>query len=114
MTNVGSPHHTTKIAALVELEERPFKYGNTFEREHVGEQERLRIGFDHAPDYCVRELAAGLVGPFQLMYVLHTTRTGAELGRYESPILSAENVGEFLNQFGPFLSQDSRHDFWLR
>ena len=52
-------------------------------------------------------------GPFQRLYVLHTTRTGAELGRYESPELSTEAVQAFLGRFGRFLSEDGRHDFWV-
>jgi hypothetical protein len=54
------------------------------------------------------------IGPFQLLYVLHTTRTEADLGRYESPELDAEAVQAFLDSFGRFLSEDSRHDFWIR
>jgi hypothetical protein len=92
----------------------PFEYGNTFEKETVAGRDRLRIGLDQAQDACVRELMSGLAGPFQLLYVLHTTRTGSELGRYESPSLSAAQVYEFLHRFGPYLTQDARHDFWLR
>src|SRR5215467_3746388 len=105
---------TRKINALVGSEEIPFEYGNTFESEIVGAQPRLRIGLDHAQDFCVRELVADLAGPFQLLYILHTTRVGSELGRYESPVVSVAQVRDFLDQFGAFLSQGSRHDFWLR
>jgi hypothetical protein len=49
-----------------------------------------------------------------LLYVLHTTRTGAELGRYESPELTSEDVEEFLREFGQFFCEDSRHDLWVR
>ena len=105
---------TRKIDALVGLADTRFEYGNTFARETVSGQTRLKIGFDNAQDACVRELAAGLVGPFQLLYVLHTTRTGAELGRYESPALPVTKVHDFLRRFGPFLAQDARHDFWVR
>ena len=103
-----------KISALIGSVETPVEYGNTFARESVGSQIRLRIGLDDAQDACVRELWSGLVGPFQMLYVLHTTRTGADLGRYESPELAATEVDEFLLRFGPYLAQDSRHDFWLR
>jgi hypothetical protein len=105
---------TRKIDALVGSAETRFEYGNTFARETVGGQTRLKIGFDNIQDGCVRELAAGLVGPFQLLYVLHTTRTGAELGRYESPVVPVAHVHNFLLRFGPFLAEDARHDFWLR
>lgn len=105
---------TRKISALVGPDEVRIEYGNTFGRTSVGGQNRLNIGVDQAQDAFVLELAAGLAGPFQLLYVLHTTRTGSALGRYESPSLSASQVDEFLHRFGPFLSQDARHDFWLR
>ena len=104
---------TRKIDALGPAETL-FEYGNTFARETVGSQTRLKIGFDSAQDGCVMELALGLAGPFQLLYVLHTTRTRAELGRYESAVVSIEDVHQFLRRFGPFLAQDARHDFWLR
>jgi hypothetical protein len=104
---------TRKINALAGSAETPFEYGSTFSREMAGGQSRLTIGFDHVQDFCIRELAAELTGPFQLLYVLHTTRTGSELGRYESPTLTAVQVRDFLDQFGPFLSQDARHDVWL-
>ena len=74
----------------------------------------MTIGLDDLQDACIREFAAGLSGPFQLLYLLHTTRTGADLGRYESPELTAPQVSEFLGRFGSFLSQDARHDFRLR
>jgi hypothetical protein len=38
------------------------------------------VGVDEAQEAAVAALAGGLRGPFQLLYVLHTTRTGAELG----------------------------------
>src|SRR4051794_15004365 len=59
-------------------------------------------------------LTSHLRGPFQLLYVLHTTRTGAALGRYESPELNAAAVHKFLQSFERFLSEDARRDFWIR
>jgi hypothetical protein len=46
--------------------------------------------------------------------VLHTTRTVAALGRYESPELTSANVEPFLSEFGRFLCGDSGHDLWVR
>jgi len=93
---------------------QPFAYGNVFAREKVGGRPRIRVGVDEAQDATVAALAGGLRGPFQLLYVLHTTRTGAELGRYESPELTNEDVEEFLREFGQFICEDSRHDLWVR
>ena len=105
---------TVKIEALVGDIPHTFLYGNAFAREDVGGHARLRVGLNEAQDACVATLAGGLSGPFQLLYVLHTTRTGAELGRYESAELTADAVQDFLDQFGRFLCEDSRHDLWVR
>jgi hypothetical protein len=104
----------TKIQALVADVQQPFKYGNVFTREVVRDVDRLRIALDDGHEEFIRTMASRLSGPFQLLYVLHTTRTGADLGRYESPELSAEAVQAFVGTFGRFLSEDARHDFWVR
>ena len=93
---------------------QPFAYGNVFTREEVGGHPRIRVGVDEAQDATVAALANGLRGPFQLLYVLRTSRTGAELGRYESPELTLDTVQDFVRQFGRFLWEDSRHDLWVR
>jgi hypothetical protein len=105
---------SVKIQALLSTTPESFEYGNTFIRENVAGRGRLQIGLDDAPDGCMQQFASLLVGPFQLLYVLHTSRTGAELGRYESPELNVAAVEDFFRKFGRFLSEDSRHDLWLR
>jgi hypothetical protein len=105
---------TIKIEAMDGDLPQPLAYGNVFAREEVGGRPRLRVGVDEAQEAALAALADGLRGRFQLLYVLHTTRTGAELGRYESPELTLGNVKEFLRQFGRFLCEDSRHDLWIR
>src|SRR5215831_9871590 len=82
-------------------------------REFAGTRERLRTGVSKDQHRLVLDLASLLSGPFKILYVLHTTRIGAELGRYESPVLDGEDIQRFLSRFGPFLDQDARHDFWL-
>jgi hypothetical protein len=105
---------TVKIEAMNGETPEPFEYGNVFAREEVGGRPRLRVGLDEAQDAAVGTLARTLRGPFHLLYVLHTTRTGAELGRYESPELTSADVESFLSEFGRFLCEDSRHDLWVR
>ena len=104
---------TIKIEAMDCDLPQPFAYGNVFARERVGGRPRIRVGVDEAQDAIVAALAGGLRGPFQLLYVMHTTRTGAELGRYESPELTNEDVEEFPREFGLFICEDSRHDLWV-
>lgn len=103
-----------KIQALIADVEQPFEYGNVFTREVVGGVLRLRIALDNGHEEVIRTVASLLTGPFQLLYVLHTSRTDAPLGRYESPELDARAVDTFLDRFGGFLSEDGRHDFWIR
>jgi hypothetical protein len=105
---------TRKIDALAGDVEQPFEYGDVFARDVVRGVERLIVAVDHEPNRCVQLLSSRLTGPFQLLYVLHTTRTGADLGRYESPELRPQAVQTFLDSFGRFLSEDARHDFWIR
>src|SRR5262249_23919234 len=92
-----------KIQALVSDVEQQFEYGNVFTREVVRGVERLRIALDNGHQGFIQTVASRLTGPFQLLYVLHTSRTDAQLGRYESPELNAEAVHGFLDRFGGFL-----------
>jgi len=103
-----------KIQALVADVAQPFEYGNVFTREVVHGVQRLRIALDDGHQGFIQTVASCLTGPFQLLYVLHTSRTDAQLGRYESPQLSAEGVHVFLDRYGGFLSEDGRHDLWVR
>ena len=104
----------SKIQALAGHVEQPFEYGNVFTREVVRGVERLRVALDDGHQAFIQAVAGLLTGPFQLLYVLHTSRTDAQLGRYESPELNAEAVHVFLDRFGAFLCEDGRHDLWVR
>lgn len=51
---------------------------------------------------------------FGLLYVLLVSRTGREVGRYQSPDpLTSEELRSFLTEFGSFLEEDGRHAFWI-
>jgi hypothetical protein len=58
-------------------------------------------------------LSEALKAPFYLLCVLHTSRTGAELGRYQSSQLDRSEVARFFDQFGPLFAEDARFDVWL-
>jgi hypothetical protein len=53
-------------------------------------------------------LAVNFAGPHRLLYLLHTARTSAPLGRYEGPEMDGQAVEAFLERFGPFLDDDAR------
>jgi hypothetical protein len=104
---------TIKIEAVSGDRTAPVDYGNTLSREVVGGVDRLCVGARAGQHRVVLDLASVLGGPYRLLYVLHTTRTGARLGRYESHELDAEAIGGFFRHFGRFFNEDARHDVWL-
>ena len=57
-------------------------------------------------------LSRCLEEPLYLLYVLHTSRGEADVGRYQSPELSLREVESFIGEFEPFLSADGRFDLW--
>src|SRR5690242_3134710 len=88
----------------------PFNHRNTFAREQTTGPERVRIGPRGGQRYLFSTLAWVLGPPYKLLYVLHTSRTKAPLGRYESPWLDDEALTAFLDRFAQFIIEDARHD----
>lgn len=118
MTDDERTRGLRKISRVTGTPEQPiehaFAYANTFVREKTeGGPERLRIGLRSAHVTGLRMLAGALRPPYRLLYVLHTSRTDAPLGRYESPNLERSEVERLLSAYGNFIEQDARHDLWL-
>ena len=61
----------------------------------------------------VRGLTDVLAPPIDVLWVLHTSRIGAQLGRYQSPPLSLSEAERFLMTYADFLENDARSDLWL-
>ncbi len=94
--------------------EHDFAYVNTFVREPTTDgPDRLKIGLRAGQAQALPILARALRPPFRLLYILHTSLTGAPLGRYESPDLDWDQVATFVALFNEFLTHDARHDLWL-
>jgi len=74
---------------------------------------RLKVGIRETQAAMLEALSGELEPPYQLLYVLHTSRNGFPLGRYESPELDRETMLAFLRRFGSFIAEDARHDFWI-
>ena len=90
-----------------------FRYSNTFQNERTTGPDRLRIGVEDGQLSWLWKLAFPLSGPFFVLYVLHTTRCGNQLGRYQSPEVQFDQVNGFMAEFCEFLTNDGRHDLWL-
>jgi hypothetical protein len=75
---------------------------------------RLRFVLPRSRPHLIRELSSALQEPFQLLYVLHTSRGEGPKGRYQSPELSRIDLDAFLARYAGFLTGDARHDLWIR
>jgi hypothetical protein len=73
----------------------------------------LRISTEEAPLSLLWKLAYLLTPPFFVLYILHTSRCGNHLVRYQSPAVQFDAVNGFMAEFGEFLTDDARHDLWL-
>lgn len=102
-----------KVQHFVEGRLEPFHHANTFAREQTTGPERVRIGPRGGQRHLFGTLASLLGPPYKLLYLLHTSRTRAELGRYESPWLEDAELTSFLDRFGQFIAEDARHDLWV-
>lgn len=98
-----------KVGRLVGGDWLPLVRGDVFEEE----ESRLRIASRSSGASPIPLLAASLKGPFGILYVLHTSRGGAEPGRYQSPELPRAEVEEFLAAHHAFFTRDARHDIWI-
>jgi len=103
----------TSKTSSIDDPSRPISYGNVIAREPTTGSERLVVGPSQDAAGCLVRMASVLAGECHLLYVLHTTRTGAQLGRYQSSALNKAEYESFLQEFGRFLGEDSRHDVWL-
>lgn len=73
---------------------------------------RLVAGVPGGDPEVFAALVECLEPPYHLLYVLHTPRGEAQAGRYQSPLLSLEQVKGFVIRFNGFLRADARFDLW--
>ena len=110
---VGSSRPLRKITLDVDGAETAPPSAAVFERQRMSNGAfRLLINAPHDQPSLFRTLVHQLAEPLFVLYILHTTRSGAAEGRYQSPPLGAEQADEFLAAFEPFLAGDGRHDVW--
>jgi len=109
---------TTKLSRVsgtpAQPTEHPFTYENTFAREQLTDGSwRIRAGVRDNQSRAVRMLSTELMAQHRVLYLLHTSRIDASLGRYTSADLSAAELDQFLKEFAAFFDGDARHDLWV-
>jgi hypothetical protein len=90
-------------------------YGNVFFRQPMSSGERLVIG--PSSQHVELMLALARTWPIQqfyALYVLLISHSGADSGRYQSPLIdSFEDLEVFLYTYETFLESDGRHHIWI-
>jgi hypothetical protein len=102
-----------KLGAITGDTIAPVRHANAFQIERTTGADRLRISVEEAPISLLWNLALPLGAPFFVLYILHTSRCGNQLGRYQSPAIQFDAVNGFMAEFCEFLTEDGRHDLWL-
>jgi hypothetical protein len=102
-----------KCFKCVDLNDAPIWHRNTFRREQTTGPERLVLAPAPSAVPVVRAMAAALDEPVYLLFVLRVSRRGREPGRYQSDLLTHEQLGEFLDEFGEFFDRDPRQHLWI-
>lgn len=102
-----------KLGCLRNNESQEHHYLNVYTVEQSSNYKRIVVGLAQNHIDTIRDLIAVLNGSFYMLYVLHTPRTGNEPGRYQSEVLTYDEISTILNHFKSFFENDSRHDVWL-
>jgi hypothetical protein len=94
--------------------ELPYQHKNIWAREKTSGPDRLAIAPSSGQVEVLLKLAAVMLDPYFLLYVLHTPRSERAAGRYQSPEpVSHDQLILFLRQFRDFLEGDGRHGLWI-
>ncbi|MFN3963088.1 MAG: hypothetical protein ACK4NQ_08945 [Fimbriimonadaceae bacterium] len=97
------------------IEGAPHDYGNVYYRVPAGNRERLVIG--PSRNHVDLLLALAKTFPtqeFYVLYVLLVSKTGADQGRYQSPLFeSHKELEDFFLKFRDFFEGDGRHHIWI-
>jgi hypothetical protein len=105
-----------KLAVINESKEWvAHDYGNVFFRQPMSSGERLVIGPSREHVEVMLSLAkTWRTQQFYALYVLLVSHSGAELGRYQSPLIqSFEDLQVFFYTYESFLESDARHHIWI-
>jgi hypothetical protein len=98
-----------KLRHLVRNDWVGYDFPKIYQRDEI----RIVSGVNAGDIGIVQELVSSLQPPFSLLYVLHTSRGEAQVGRYQSPSLTSEEVFAVLAQYAEYLLTDSRFDLWI-
>lgn len=102
-----------KIGYHKDNELKEYVHSDLYHFEKCSGMERIVMGLSKNHVDTVLELAVPFIEPFTMLYVLHTSHTGQEHGRYQSMAMSYNEVQALFTSCKDFFQNDSRHDIWL-
>ncbi|MGC5703358.1 hypothetical protein J4P02_24475 [Pseudomonas sp. NFXW11] len=88
-------------------------YPPVFQIADFNDGQRVVAGVPGSDPEVLLGLARCLSEPLLVLFVLHTSRENLAVGRYLSPELSFAELKDFIEEFQPLLSGDSRFDIWV-
>ncbi len=74
---------------------------------------RLDIGVPGGDIDVVRSLTRYMEAPYEILYVLLTTRGMDRIGRYQSPSIDRVKLDSFLTTYGTYFRSDGRFALWI-
>ncbi len=103
----------SKLRTFVDPEWVPNHYERVFWRDVAGTEPRVVAAVSENQIELMLDLAAWLVEPLLVLWVLHTPRGGSRPGRYQTPPLTLDEVRRLLIEHRALFEQDGRSDVWI-
>jgi hypothetical protein len=103
-----------KLAQFVEGEWVEHSHPAAFEYRMLSDgSARLEVGVPAADVEIPRQLSRCMEPPYEILYVLHTSRGEGDMGRYQSPPIERAGLDAFLSRYQTYLRADGRFALWI-
>ncbi|CAI6087329.1 hypothetical protein COHCIP112018_05453 [Cohnella sp. JJ-181] len=89
-----------------------FANSNVYHIENSKSFSRIMIWSTNVIDTLLN-LVNAMEEPYFVLYILHVSRTGQEMARYQSHEINRLEIENFFIEFGNFIENDGRHDIWV-
>lgn len=87
-----------------------YDYGDVYETS----EKSIKISANNHQIKLISKLVEHLNPPYYVLYVLVVSRTGKDLGRYQSPLFeNREELISFLLEYKEYFETDGRHHIWV-
>ena len=87
-----------------------FDYGNIYQQT----DNSIKISANNNQVKLLTKLLESLKPPYYVLYVLVTSRTEKEIGRYQSPLFeNKDDLISFLRLYEDYFETDGRHHIWI-